>query len=717
MIWKLLFFFLSPLSIIENQGGSGGVSVGGHHGHNLNKPVRKSSWRFPGSGSSGPPSASHPGVGPRGDSSSVEEEFFCLTPEDARSIASSGCRSRNASSTSVSSTKMFPVQMGGLPDTKIFSVAVESRPSDHHASDVMVISDVDTDFTGRFAVVSTTATTSASSTRKPIQQQQQSVSEKPSKKVVEKTEIKKVAVAAAAAEPASIEVEVSKPSAAVGKTGNGKGRGGKKNRKSRSSEESAEESSSSNATSASTSRVDKKPQKECDSDFDNVPLMKTKAATDFGFAPLKTDDFCREVTPKMEEEEVFEMTSNKGDTKSVDTTEDLLADALLSVVDDDDDDFTKHFAVEEKQARPISPTPSEDFTEMKSCSESKNVDPEQDEDPEDNFFIREKKSTSPEPEDEEEVQEKCFGIPVNLVSSPKMSCFEDMFGSDTGSKIVKSIEFATRLYGNDDDEEEVEEEEEDVTKSFNRSSTNKKSDGGSSVIDSSEDDVEFKPVSRRQKRTKKKDDLDEPGTPGSCYADSESSLQDDPPRSIGGGPEKQEGWSFEADDLDISRLIAEVVSHQAKMHEEAATVPATEEKTSLEDIFKFDSELAGTSRRRHVGRDHDNEDDDNNNEDEDEDDEEKSSNIATTTTTDDSENDYQVSKDIGTSKKVMSTSLNVGYEENVGGGVTGECDLRGATSLTQSLVCAGSTSAESSSVGNSPNPKKNKNKSKRKKRR
>ena len=115
-----------------------------------------------------------------------------------------------------------------------------------------------------------------------------------------------------------------------------------------------------------------------------------------------------------------------------------------------------------------------------------------------------------------------------------------------------------------------------------------------------------------QKRTKKKDDFDEPGTPGSCYADSESSMQDDPPRSVGGGPEKQEGWSFEADDLDISRLIAEVVSHQAKMHEEAATVPTTEEKTSLEDIFKFDSELAGTSRRRDIIRDNEdyNNDDD-----------------------------------------------------------------------------------------------------------
>ena len=167
-----------------------------------------------------------------------------------------------------------------------------------------------------------------------------------------------------------------------------------------------------------------------------------------------------------------------------------------------------------------------------------------------------------------------------------------------------------------------------------------------------------------------------------------------------GGPEKQEGWSFEADDLDISRLIAEVVIHQQKMQQDSSEVASGEEKTALDDIFKFDSELVATSRC-----DLENDDDDDDCEDD------KSSNIATSTT-DDSENDYQVAT--GPTKKIMSTSLNVGYEE---ASATTGSDLRGATSLTQSLNCAETTSAESSSVGNSPNPKKNKNKSKRKKRR
>ena len=88
------------------------------------------------------------GVGKFGESSSAEEEFFCLTPEDARSISSNTSdRSRNASASH---------QV--IPDTKIFSVAVEAMKDPvtggHSGVDSMVVCDVDTDYTGRFAVVS-----------------------------------------------------------------------------------------------------------------------------------------------------------------------------------------------------------------------------------------------------------------------------------------------------------------------------------------------------------------------------------------------------------------------------------------------------------------------------------------------------------------------------------------------------------------------------------
>ena len=81
-----------------------------------------------------------------GEPSSADEEFFCLTPEDARSISSNTSdRSRNASTASGHQ----------IPDSKIFSVAVEAKAKEPPTGlDSMMVCDVDTDYTGRFAVVS-----------------------------------------------------------------------------------------------------------------------------------------------------------------------------------------------------------------------------------------------------------------------------------------------------------------------------------------------------------------------------------------------------------------------------------------------------------------------------------------------------------------------------------------------------------------------------------
>ena len=422
---------------------------------------------------------------------------------------------------------------------------------------------------------------------------------------------------------------------------------------------------------------------------------KKPVERDFDLVAFKCEDFCRELSPKVDDEETFELASNNAAAVA---TEDLLADALLSVIDDDD---AKLVATSVHNVdRIVSPTPSDEFTEMKNVNAEKICDNfgETEEDEEENFFVREKKSESPET-DEDEAEEQ-QPIPANLVASPKMvSCFEEMFGPVNQTSIVKSIEFAKQLYGDDDEEDDA-----DV-----RMVTSGKKE--SYNVDSSEDDLEFKPAPRRQKRSKKKDDYDdEPGTPASCYADSESSTVDDPPLASS----KPEGWSFEADDIDITKLIAEVVNQQQQSYQEtsmmtSATLHNVEEKTSLDEIFKFDSELVVSHNQQQHQIDIANANDDY-----DDDDDDKLSNVAAATneTTDDSENDFQ---DVAPSSKskVMSTSLNVTFEE----AAKSDDGLRGATSLTQSLVCGSTTSADSSSVGDSPNPKKNKNKSKRKKRR
>ena len=69
-----------------------------------------------------------------------------MTPEDARSISSNTSdRSRNASTASGHQ----------IPDSKIFSVAVEAKAKEPPTGlDSMMVCDVDTDYTGRFAVVS-----------------------------------------------------------------------------------------------------------------------------------------------------------------------------------------------------------------------------------------------------------------------------------------------------------------------------------------------------------------------------------------------------------------------------------------------------------------------------------------------------------------------------------------------------------------------------------
>jgi len=311
---------------------------------------------------------------------------------------------------------------------------------------------------------------------------------------------------------------------------------------------------------------------------------------------FKSEDFCRELSPKVDDEETFELASNNAAAVA---TEDLLADALLSVTDDDD---AKLMASSVHNVdRVISPTPSDEFTEMKNVNVDKICDdfgePEEGEE-EENFFVREKKSASPETDEDEAEQPP---IPANLVASPKMvSCFEEMFGPVNQTSIVKSIEFAKQLYGDDDEEDDA-----DV-----RMATSGKKE--SYNVDSSEDDLEFKPVPRRQKRSKKKDDYDdEPGTPASCYADSESSNVDEP-------PSKPEGWSFEADDIDISKLIAEVVTHQQNALETSLTTASlenVEEKTSLDEIFKFDSEIVSQRHQQQIDNNDDDDDDDDDNDD------------------------------------------------------------------------------------------------------
>ena len=120
------------------------MSHGGHHSPPLKQPDSSSSFEGP---------SKFRRRGQRTESS--EEEFFCLTPDDPKQS-----RSRNASSSSSQQQQCQKFQSASssssshaVPDSKIFSVAVEASRLTSKI-DSMKVCDLDTGFSGQFAVVS-----------------------------------------------------------------------------------------------------------------------------------------------------------------------------------------------------------------------------------------------------------------------------------------------------------------------------------------------------------------------------------------------------------------------------------------------------------------------------------------------------------------------------------------------------------------------------------
>ena len=117
--------------------------------------------------------------------------------------------------------------------------------------------------------------------------------------------------------------------------------------------------------------------------------------------------------------------------------------------------------------------------------------------------------------------------------------------------------------------------------------------------------------------------MDQRRASGASFADSESSLLDisrDPSDDVdddavaaaeddsednenatsGTGPgSKQEGWSFEAeDDLDVDLLLKSTAENATSLAADEVDQKGDEdEKTCLDEVFKFDSELAAVRRR------------------------------------------------------------------------------------------------------------------------
>ena len=219
-------------------------------------------------------------------------------------------------------------------------------------------------------------------------------------------------------------------------------------------------------------------------------------------------------------------------------------------------------------------------------------------------------------------------IDSQTVSSQHANSELDLLGND----IVKSIEKANLLYDGPGN-----------TGMFKNN-------------ESSEDDLEFKPVTSGKKKKKNKNkamnSID--AETSSCTESSSTEESGETKTST------NEGWSFEADDLDVNKLLAEVTTVTQQI---AVTA---EDKTALEDVFKFDSELKNENEMKDSSK-----------------------------------------------KQIIDMSASLHYEDEA------KEDKQMSQSLTYGGCSTTTTSNSESSVGNSPNPRatsKKKGKSKKKKR-
>merc|ERR1719331_433070 len=129
-----------------------------------------------------------------------------------------------------------------------------------------------------------------------------------------------------------------------------------------------------------------------------------------------------------------------------------------------------------------------------------------------------------------------------------------------------------------------------------------KGEGGKKnhVDDSSDDDFMFRPVVQQQKKNKKQKkqkgqvlSLEEfhrsasqpRETDSGSVADSESEkVSDQEGYSTNQGASK-DGWSFEVDEEDVNKLL------ETEETEGVSVEQGSDERTDLEDVFRFDSEM------------------------------------------------------------------------------------------------------------------------------
>jgi len=372
-------------------------------------------------------------------------------------------------------------------------------------------------------------------------------------------------------------------------------------------------------------------------------------------------------------------------------------------------------------------SPNRDLVEFSEEESARVIEPDEDYDDSVDFFIKEK-SSSVEPED------SMASSGIDPMAARPNPWFEK-FLKKGSSMIEDQIFGAVKKYEDDDDYQEPEDEgmeeleknqadterniadlleDDDVPTeapppppeaittppvSSNLSQLLKGESSKKSLVDdSSDDDFMFRPVPQQKKNKKQKkqkgqvlslEEFHRAPAPtrdqdSGSVADSESEKVSDQ-EGMGATGESRDGWSFEVDEEDVNKLLETEVL--------PVEVEPSDEKTDLEDVFRFDSEMRDdeddeggevAGRKRSVSVDDLND-------------------ALMEETTDESEAEAAAVPIPKTDKEEDLTSNNSNTELS-----------KPALGTSMSSSCASSVDSESSTT-NSPNPRTTQNKNKNKK--
>jgi len=581
----------------------------------------------------------------------AEEEFFCLSTEDVRSTPAinEGRRTRNSSGMSqprsrhTSTNSMRTVEMV-TAETKIFSVAVQQGKSESSSMRNMVLKDVENQMIDRPVILSRPCTryqeelaANSEDEFKPAQRDTEIPGSVESTNMVgeletalsEVQEIKEVAI---------VQVENSAENEL------------KKSKKSKSKNKSPESVTCSSAD--ETKEVEVKSKKKKNKNKDKEREEKEKSPDPVVFRPFIKEKTPEPVTvcnfekekspePKKSSKKAKTPKVNDQDMSEVKTKEDQDDDILVVEMDDkfeevdqlkpntkygafpeeDSNDIFEEFA-KEKVTYSKDFSPDKDLVEFSEEEASRIIEIDDNDDSEKvDFFIREKSSSVEADDDMRSSDSK-----IDPTSAKPNNPWFDEFLKKSSSMIEDQIFGAAKKYEDqdekmDDDEDMVEmgENQENVETNIadlleddgNQSEKNSAEKLSSSLPQllklepkktipskesqnepySSDDDFMFRPVPNKRNKKKQKQKTAESEEEfkrcqgDSSAADSESekfSELENMKSSKTKGKDSKDGWSFEIDEEDVNKLLEK---------ENIREPNEKEERTALEDVFRFDSEM------------------------------------------------------------------------------------------------------------------------------